>query len=154
MTQGTQKNNEGTFFGLQSALRQALEFSQHGVPGRFESEVADMVVYGDIPKEINGTFYCMMIDPLYPLMPNNPAIEVDGNICALRIQNGRIDMKNRYVETERLKRERQAKKRLFGLYRNPFTHHPCVRTAIESTANTNVIYWAGRLLAFKEVAQP
>ncbi|KAG5802924.1 hypothetical protein H9Q74_012358 [Fusarium xylarioides] len=154
MTQGTQTNNENTFFGLPSAWRQALEFSQHGVLGRFESEVADMVVYGDIPKEINGTFYRMMIDPLYPLMPNNPAIEGDGNICALRIQDGRVDMKNRYVETERLKLERQAKKRLFGLYRNPFTHHPCVRAAIESTANTNVIYWAGRLLALKEVAQP
>ncbi|KAG5765766.1 hypothetical protein H9Q72_006168 [Fusarium xylarioides] len=154
MTQGTQTNNENTFFGLPSAWRQALEFSQHGVLGRFESEVADMVVYGDIPKEINGTFYRMMIDPLYPLMPNNPAIEGDGNICALRIQDGRVDMKNRYVKTERLKLERQAKKRLFGLYRNPFTHHPCVRAAIESTANTNVIYWAGRLLALKEVAQP
>ncbi|KAG4272721.1 hypothetical protein FPRO04_14618 [Fusarium proliferatum] len=154
MPQGTHGNDGETFFGLPSAWRQAMEFSQHGMPGRFESEVADMVVFGDIPKEINGTFYRMMIDPLYPLMPNNPAIEGDGNICALRIQDGRVDMKNKYVETERLKLERQAKKRLFGLYRNPFTHHPCVRAAIESTANTNVIYWAGRLLALKEVAQP
>ncbi|KAF5540676.1 isoeugenol monooxygenase [Fusarium napiforme] len=154
MTQGAQKNDADTFFGLPSAWRQAFEFSQLGITGRFESEIADLVVFGEIPKELNGTFYRMMVDPLYPLMPDNPAIEGDGNICALRIQDGRVNMKNKYIETERLKLEKQANKRLFGLYRNPFTHHPCVRAAIDSTANTNVIYWAGRLLTLKEVAQP
>jgi len=50
--------------------------------------------------------------------------------------------------------ELQANGRLFGLYRNPFTHHPCVRAAVDSTANTNVVQWAGHLLALKEVALP
>lgn len=63
-------------------------------------------------------------------------------------------MKTKYVETERLKLERKANRRLFGLYRNPFTHHPCVRAAVDSTANTNVMMWAGHLLALKEVALP
>jgi hypothetical protein len=60
----------------------------------------------------------------------------------------------RYIETERYRLERKARKALFGLYRNPFTHHPCVRGAIDSTANTNLIYWAGYLLALEEVALP
>ncbi|SCO43139.1 uncharacterized protein FFMR_07226 [Fusarium fujikuroi] len=120
MAQDTQTIDGDTFFGLPSAWRQSFEFSQHGVPGRFEGEITDLVVLGDIPKEINinGTFYRIMVDPLYLLMLNNPAIEGD----------------------ERLKLERQAKKRLFGLYRNFFMHHPCIRAAIDSTANINRIY--------------
>jgi carotenoid cleavage dioxygenase len=60
----------------------------------------------------------------------------------------------RYVETERYVLERRANKALFGLYRNPFSHHPCVRAAVDSTANTNVVFWANKLLALKEVANP
>ncbi|KAH1587096.1 hypothetical protein KXX34_006877 [Aspergillus fumigatus] len=124
-------------------------------PGRVETELEDLVVYGEIPKEIDGTFYRIMADPFYPPSPeNNIPIEGDGHVSAFRICNGKVSMKTRYVDTERLKLERKANRRLFGLYRNPFTHHPCVRAAVDSTANTNMVYWAGRLLALKEVALP
>lgn len=124
-------------------------------PGRIEAEVADLVVCGEIPKEIDGTFYRVMPDPFYPPEPQNSIpVEGDGHVSAFRIHNGQVDMKTKYVDTERLKLERKANKRLFGLYRNPFTHHPCVRAAVDSTANTNMVYWAGRLLALKEVALP
>ena len=96
----------------------------------------------------------IMVDPFYPLQEGNPPVEGDGNICALRIDSGRVDLKVRYVDTERLRLERQANKRLFGLYRNPFSHHPCVRAAVDSTANTNLVYWAGKLLALKESGLP
>ncbi|KAK3683300.1 carotenoid oxygenase [Podospora appendiculata] len=95
-----------------------------------------------------------MVDPFYPLQEGNPPVEGDGNMCAFRIAAGRVDMKVRYVDTERLRLERAASKRLFGLYRNPFSHHPCVRAAVDSTANTNLVHWAGRLLALKESALP
>ncbi|KAF2204855.1 carotenoid oxygenase, partial [Delitschia confertaspora ATCC 74209] len=133
----------------------ALSVPWATAPGRIEAEVADLVVCGEIPKEIDGTFYRIMADPFYPPTPDNSMpIEGDGHVSAFRIHNGQVDMKTKYVDTERLKLERKANKRLFGLYRNPFTHHPCVRTAIDSTANTNLVYWAGRLLALKEVALP
>ncbi|KAK4148834.1 putative carotenoid cleavage dioxygenase [Chaetomidium leptoderma] len=142
------------FFGLPSNWSHALTPFENGVGGRFEGEVADLVVFGTIPPQLNGTFYRIMVDPFYPLQEGNPPVEGDGNICAFRIKDGRVDMKVRYVDTERLKLERQANKRLFGLYRNPFSHHPCVRAAVDSTANTNLVYWAGKLLALKESAQP
>lgn len=142
------------FFGLPSVWTQSINPWDTGVPGRFEGEVSDLVVFGKIPAEIDGTFYRIMVDPFYPLQPGNPPIEGDGNVCAIRFHEGRVDMKAKYVDTERLRLEREAKKRLFGLYRNPFTHHPCVRAAVDSTANTNLVYWAGKLLALKEVALP
>jgi carotenoid cleavage dioxygenase-like enzyme len=132
----------------------ALDLAGSSTPCRLEGEIADLVVLGEIPKAIDGTFYRVMCDPFVPPDPNNVPIDGDGNISAFRIRNGRVDMKIKYVETERYKLERRANKALFGLYRNPFTHHPCVRAAVDSTANTNLVYWAGHLLALKEVALP
>lgn len=43
-----------------------------------------------------------MVDPFYPLQEGNAPIEGDGNVCALRIKDGRVDLKIRYVDTERL----------------------------------------------------
>ncbi|KAK3314351.1 carotenoid oxygenase [Apodospora peruviana] len=142
------------FFGLKSTWSTSLSPLENGVGGRFEGEASDLAVFGEIPAEINGTFYRIMVDPFYPIAEGNPPIEGDGNICALRIKDGHVDLRVRYVDTERLRLERHANKRLFGLYRNPFSHHPCVRAAVDSTANTNLVYWAGKLLALKESAQP
>lgn len=65
-------------------------------PGRIETELADLVVYGEIPKEIDGTFYRMMADPFYPPSPeNNIPIEGDGHVSAFRIHNGQVDMKTK-----------------------------------------------------------
>lgn len=140
---------------LPSKWDDALSVPWAAAPSRVEIEIADLQVQGKIPDEINGTFYRIMADPFYPpARENSIPIEGDGNVSAFRIKNGQVDMKTKYVDTERLKLERKANQRLFGLYRNPFTHHPCVRAAVDSTANTNLVYWAGRLLALKEVALP
>ncbi|KAM6506655.1 hypothetical protein FSOLCH5_013630 [Fusarium solani] len=139
---------------LKAKWPMALDLAGSNLPCRIEGEVGDLVVLGEIPLEINGTFYRVMCDPFVPPDSNNVSIDGDGNISAFRIRDGRVDMKIKYVETERYKLERKANKALFGLYRNPFTHHPCVRAAVDSTANTNLVYWANHLLALKEVALP
>ncbi|KAL4723470.1 transcriptional regulatory protein rco1 [Fusarium chlamydosporum] len=141
-------------YGLKSKWPVAKDLAGSNSPCRIEGEISELVVLGDIPPGIDGTFYRVMCDPFMPPNPRNVPIDGDGNISAFRFHNGHVDMKMRYVDTERLKLEREARKSLFGLYRNPFTHHPCVRAAVDSTANTNVLYWAGHLLALKEVALP
>lgn len=140
--------------GLKSKWPVALDLAGSNLPFRLEGEIGDLVVLGEIPKEIEGTFYRVMVDPFVPPDPRNVPIDGDGNISAFRFHDGRVDMKTRYVETERYKLERKANKALFGLYRNPFTHHPCVRAAVDSTANTNLVLWADHLLALKEGGLP
>ncbi|KAK2688948.1 hypothetical protein QWA68_012506 [Fusarium oxysporum] len=140
--------------GLKSKWPQAFDLAGSNSPCRIEGELSDLVVLGEIPPVIDGTFYRVMCDPFVPPHPNNVPLDGDGHVSAFRIHNGRVDMKIKYVETERYKLERKAGKALFGLYRNPFTHHPCVRAAVDSTANTNMVYWANRLLALKESALP
>lgn len=141
-------------FGLTSVWSQYYSPPNSTTHGRWEGELDSLVVYGEVPKEIDGTFYRILVDPFFPLHVPNPPIEGDGNVCAFRIQDGRVDMKVKYLETERYLLERKANRRLFGIYRNPFSNHPCVRAANDSTGNTNLVSWAGHILALSERGLP
>ena len=143
------------YYGLTTKWPAALDLAGGGMPCRIEGEIADLVVLGEVPKGIDGTFYRVMIDPFVCPDPEYYIpLDGDGSISAFRFHDGQVDMKTRYIETERYKLERKAGKVLFSLYRNPFTYHPCVRAAVDSTANTNLVLWADYLLALKESALP
>lgn len=109
---------------------------------------------GRIPDQVEGTFYRVSQDSFTPPHILQSPIEGHGTVSAFRIKQGRVDFKVKYVETERYKLERRARKTLFGLYKNPWANHPCVRHAVDSTANTNIVYWAKQLLALRESANP
>lgn len=144
----------GPRFGLTSPWECYYHPAETATQGGFECEMDELVVYGEIPKEISGTWYRILIDPHFCPKPNTPFVDGDGNVSAFRIKNGKVSMKIKYVETERWLLERKAGRRLFGLYRNPFDNHPCVRLANDSTGNTNIIYWGGNLLALAERGLP
>lgn len=127
-------------FGLSSPWEHYYHPSDTALQGRFECELDEMDVFGDIPKEISGTWYRILIDPHFCPKPGTPFIYGDGNVCAFRIQDGKITMKIKYIQTERWLLERKAGRRLFGRYRNPYDIHPCVQLAYDTTANTNIIY--------------
>lgn len=141
-------------FGLVSPWDHYYSPINSAPQGRFECELDDMVVFGNIPKAINGTWYRVIIDPHFAPQPGTPFTEGDGNICAFRIQDSKVSMKIKYVQTERWLLERKAGQRLFGRYRNPYDNHPCVRLANDATGNTNIIYWGGKLLALAERGLP
>lgn len=142
---------------LPSAWPTSTDLSGLSEPRRFEGTIADVIVRGTIPKELSGTFYRIMADfqepPTYHNGGlNNVPIDGDGSVAAFRFKDGRCDYRQKFVETDRFKIERKAKKSMYGLYRNPYTHHPCVRQTVDSTANTNVVMHAGKFLALKESA--
>src|SRR4051812_46944802 len=94
--------------GLKSKWPIALDLSGGAGPCRMDVEVGDLLVLGDIPKEIDGTFYRVMVDPYVPPHPQNVPLDGDGLVSAFRFHDGKVDMKTRYVETDRYKLERQA----------------------------------------------
>ncbi|PMD29492.1 carotenoid oxygenase [Hyaloscypha variabilis F] len=130
------------------------QFSGFMKPCRFEGELQNLeVTTGKIPLEIDGTFYRVMPDPqLPPFIEDDVWFNGDGNISAFRIRSGRCHFKQRYVRTEKFVRERQAQRALIGRYRNKYTD--AVEFKIRSTANTNIVYFNGRLLACKEDSPP
>ncbi len=121
-------------------------------PTRFEADVYDCEVWGEIPSDIEGTFFRMQCDFEYPPPKNDwmTGFNGDGHISSLVFKNGHVDYKGRYVKTERLMAERKARKRLFGVYRNPFTDDPSVRKLNRSAANTHMYWHGGKLLVLKE----
>ncbi|OQV06216.1 hypothetical protein CLAIMM_10820 [Cladophialophora immunda] len=131
------------------------DFAAASRPFRADASIADVEVEGEIPKELDGTFYRVMQDPYYDRDyyldgAKTIAFDGDGSISAFRIKDGKASFEQRYVMTKRLVAERKAGRSLFGMYRSPFSHHPCVKAVADTTANTNVILHANKLLALCE----
>ncbi|MQT15101.1 carotenoid oxygenase family protein [Segnochrobactrum spirostomi] len=124
-------------------------------PARFEGDVYDLVVEGEVPTAIKGTYYQVAPDPQYPpMLGQDIFFNGDGCIHAFTFADGHVDFKRRYVLTERLKAQREARRSLHGVYRNTYTNDPLVSGLSNSTANTNVIVHHGKLLALKEDSHP
>ena len=130
-------------------------FRGYAAPVRHEGDVYDLEVIGTIPPELDGAYVRNSADHAFPPMyANDLFLNGDGMLHKVRIKNGKADLSTRYVQTEKLKLERAARKALFGAYRNPFTDDPSVAGKDRSTANTSVIFHGGKLLATKEAAKP
>lgn len=82
----------------------------------------------------------------------------DGLVNALQIKDGKAFFRNRFVLTDGFKKERKYQKVLyrgaFGTQRRGGPLANVFDTKVKNVANTNVIYWAGRLLALWEGGLP
>ncbi len=116
-------------------------------------------VEGEIPQELNGT-----------LFRNGPGLldinghrihhpfDGDGMISKVTFSHGRAHFRNRFIRTTAYVEEQKAGK---ILYRGVFgTQKPGGWLAnafdfnLKNIANTNIIYWGGKLLALWEAAEP
>ena len=124
-------------------------------PFRSEVDIYDCEIDGELPDDIDGAFYRVQPDFLYPpRYDNDIPFNGDGNVSMFRFKNGHVDFKCRYVQTQRYKVQRDARKALFGTYRNRDTDDPSVRQLSAGTANTNLVFHAGKLFALKEDSPP
>lgn len=90
-------------------------FQGYHAPSRLEGDVVDLEVDGVVPPEINGTFFRIQPDHRYPPMfEDDINFNGDGAVTAIRIQNGHVDFKQRYVRTDRFHSESEARRALFG----------------------------------------
>ena len=128
-----------------------MDFAGWNAPSRIECDIYDLVTEGEVPEEINGSWYRSIPDPQYsPMLGDDTFLSGDGMVSLFRFENGHVDFKMRYVKTERWKAERAARRSLYGIYRNPFTDDPSVQGKPRNVNNTTPIFHAGKLLALKE----
>ncbi len=124
-------------------------FQGRFAPVRLEGEIRGVeVTQGEIPASLRGTYYRVGADPAPawpPFVERDFYFNADGMVAMFRFENGYCDFKSRYVRTPRFVAEREARRSLFGAYRNPFTDDPSVALFSRGLANTNV-YWHGRQL--------
>lgn len=116
-------------------------------------------VEGEIPVDLTGTLFRNGPGKLdiYGHRVHHP-FDGDGMICSVAFADGRARFRNRFVRTEGFVAEQSAQK---PLYRGVFgTQKPGGWLAnafdfrLKNIANTQVIYWGGKLLALWEAAEP
>ncbi|MDX9873463.1 MAG: carotenoid oxygenase family protein [Spongiibacteraceae bacterium] len=123
-----------------------------GAPLRVESDIRGLeLIEGAIPADLNGTWYRAGPDRQYPPMTGEDIfIDGEGMVHRIHFDNGHVDYRSRWVRTRRFELQEQARRSLFGRYRNRYTSDPSVRDVSMGTANTNAIYHGGKLLVLKE----
>jgi all-trans-8'-apo-beta-carotenal 15,15'-oxygenase len=116
-------------------------------------------VSGDIPRDLVGTLFRNI-----PAMLDIDGVSVrhpfdgDGMICSVGFRDGQAFFQNRYVQTAGYVAEQAANRFLYrgvfgtakagGWLANAFD------LRLKNIANTNVVYWGGKLLALWEAAEP
>ncbi|WAO91403.1 Hypothetical protein NCS54_00887000 [Fusarium falciforme] len=124
---------------------------------RFEADAYELEVIGEIPSTIHGAFYRVQPDHAFPPVFAETEIPLNGddNVSSFYIKDGHVDFKRRYVRTPKLFAEREARRALFGRYRNKYTDDPRVQNILKgTTANTHVVFHDNKLMALKEDARP
>jgi carotenoid cleavage dioxygenase-like enzyme len=123
-------------------------------PIHMECDAADLIIEGEVPKDLYGTFYRNGPNPQFAPRGDHHWFAGDGMVHAFHIENGRVSYKNRYANTVKFKAEGNVGRSLFNAF-NPMDHDPSV-AALETdgVANTNIVWHAGKLLALEEGHAP
>jgi carotenoid cleavage dioxygenase-like enzyme len=131
--------------------------SERGGVLRAEIDLYDCEVEGDLPKDLDGTYYRVGPDPQYPKPPgmeDDIRFDGEGIMSMFRIKDGHVDFRSRYVKNERWKAQHEARRSLFGYYRNRPTDDPSVQNVRRGSHNTHIWPHAGKLYALKEDSPP
>ena len=124
-----------------------------GEPMRTECKIEGLeLIEGEIPAALEGALYKVGADRQYPSdRTDDIFIDGEGMIHMFRFKDQQVDYCNRWVRTTRYDMQKQARRRLFGRYRNRYTNDPSVDHAVSmGTANTTAMFHAGHLYALKE----
>ena len=112
----------------------------------------DLVVLGELPADLCGMFVRNGPNPQFPPSDRYHWFEGDGMLHGVHLANGKASYRNRYVQTQKFKSERDANRAIAG---GLFGSSPKDRPRVSgNTANTAFVYHAGRLLALWEGGEP
>lgn len=123
-----------------------------GEPMRANIEMRGLeLISGAIPDGLEGALYRCGADRQYPSgRTDDIFIDGEGQVHMLRFKDNQVDYVVKWVETERYKRQKEARRGLFGGYRNRYTVDESVKDVHLGTANTTAMFHAGHLYALKE----
>lgn len=134
---------------------QALSFYGTQKPFRFEADVHDCEVLGELPAALQGSYYRTGADRAYPTLDGDIILNGDGMSSVFHLADGKADFRCRYVKTERLTAERRARQRLAGRYRNVYSDSPeLAGIDRDNTGNTSAFWHHGRVYMLREDSIP
>lgn len=122
-------------------------------PIPMECDAPFLKIVGELPPELNGTLYRNGPNPQFNA-PGAHWFVGDGMLHAFHLENGRASYRNRWVRTPKWQAEHDAGRALFGGFGQMLPGAPPSTTRDGGSANTNVVFHAGRLLALEEGHMP
>ena len=123
-------------------------------PLQMECDAPDLIIEGEVPRDLNGTFYRNGPNPQFAPRGAHHWFGGDGMLHAFMIEDGRVAYRNRWVRTIKWQTEHAAKRALFASF-NPMDSDPSVEgMQTDGIANTNIVWHAGKLLALEEGHAP
>ena len=106
----------------------------------------DLKVIGELPKDLQGTFVRNSSNPRYSPKGRYHWFDGDGMLQAMAFSGGKASFRNRWVRTKAFTAETEAGEPLWrGVTERPDFTNP--RGPLKDSANTDVVYHAGKLLA-------
>jgi len=120
-------------------------------PIRMECDYAHLTIKGEIPHDLDGTFYRIGPNPQFAPRGNYSPLNGDGMVHAFCLRDSRVSYRNRWVRTQQWTLEHAAGRALFGTSGLPSDMDPSVAAMrTDGVANTNLIWHVNRLLALEE----
>lgn len=113
-------------------------------PVRSEDDYV-LTVTGEIPTDLNGTLFRTGPNPQFDPQGPHHWFMGDGMVHGFFLENGQARYRNRYVRTPTWLAENAAGHALPGKYSGP---------SDGGKANTNIVPFAGKLLALEEAHEP
>lgn len=104
------------------------------------------VIAGELPRDLAGVYVRNGPNPRFDPVGRHHWFDGDGMLHAVRLADGRASYRNRYVRTDAFRREDAAGRTLWRGIMEPLASNP-VDAPEKDTANTDVVFHRGRLLA-------
>lgn len=140
---------------MASAISNDPYLSKGFEPIRMECDCAHLTIEGEVPANLDGTFYRIGPSPQFAPRGNYNPLNGDGMVHAFRVHKGIVSYRNRWVRTQQWTLERAAGRALFGTSGIPSDSDPSVAgKRTDGVANTNIIWHANKLLALEEGHAP
>jgi carotenoid cleavage dioxygenase len=117
----------------------------NNAPVRQEDVFTQMQVIGQVPADLNGLYVRNGPNAYFPPDWRYHAYDGDGMLHAVRFRQGRVEYRNRWVQTAGLREEQTAGHALWKGLKEPWrAERP--DEPLKNTSNTDVKYHAGRLI--------
>ena len=120
-------------------------------PVQSELFVSGLKMRGEKLQNLNGTLYRNGPNPRFP---SGHWFSGDGMLHAICLQNGTVSYRNRWVRTPKFLAEERAGRALYRDFGGKLPTAPAWAPDDLGSANTNIVWHAGRLLALEEAHPP
>ncbi len=123
-------------------------------PIQMECEAPDLVIRGEVPRDLNGTFFRNGPNPQFAPRGRYHWFGGDGMLHAFAVRDGHVSYRNRWVRTLKWRLEHEAGTSLFSAFDRMASDERVRTMQTDGLANTNVVWHAGKLLALEEAHAP